>query len=732
MKYILFLLATCIVVLGYLGFLYKHNQTKREEFNNEEIHLDGSIRIAHGDSKKVRVSKLCIDDECIEGNVLSNALSYFTNRGQGERDTNWRKNGACIKDVCLFPENINAFNKNSIPQLSTSNDDPKQLFNANSSQVDEMIKNRKEFFIKKFPEPLSNIDKSIEPYKSTFGFAFLFGYTTKVPKFTFTNKDDYLNKYFKFPKFYKSGTFEKTGQNVSSSSSITNNFDNKGFKMSLYNEDYKNVDNVNNVYDALGYEENSINPDDAPVNVKGNICYAPYSRINLRSSSPSSNQNLIFSRDVMEKDKDIIKKYNEEHPNFNNREDHKKMYLSGVPNFHSCFDEYENTNGTNTNYKETKHNYYYHDDTGNIENNGDIAHLQAHGKQWNERSFRGYLLAGIAYDGKNFDGNEYPIFVKETFGTNKTITMFSNKEDWKPRGPSWTVTYEPNPTDLLEQINEYLKEQDLDNLPDKPIGKKVKDKWIWRIEPNNEKKPDVTWWSNNKKNDPDFLTGFLYYRTKKIEMAAKFPQLLYGEANKSMKSYYYRRRPGGFLSIKIFKGFKIRFYYNVKLSRIGRLFHNTASFILGEGNYNNSYFNNTSFYTDYNFLREVISDEKRKQIKKMTDSVDFKTYVIENVKLRDMPKEYGIIAPTIAVIKTNQRTSGSTYVPSEIKTMNRKERPQYEKNARNFRFGPPVPLTASTINTQEQTTQGIITQSEEELRNINQAEKLQRFLETEL
>jgi hypothetical protein len=375
---------------------------------------------------------------------------------------------------------------------------------------------------------------------------------------------------------------------------------------------------------------------------------------------------------------------------------------------------------------------------------------------------RGHVLAAIAYEGENFDGKEYPLFVPETFGTDKTITMFSEKKDWKPWAPfSWTETYEPNTTDLLDEIKSTLKNRDLDNLSDEPIGRRVasgkeEGEWVWRIEPNNEQW-NKNAWGNNKKNDPDFLTGFLYYRTEKIEMAAEFPPLPFRES-------------GGFLSIKIFKGFKIRFYNNVKLSRIASQFHNTASFILSEGQYNNSHFNNTSFYKNYKFLREVMSSEKRKQMDIVTglriscqtataavaaaSLVAFFTagigssgavvaaatatplctaFAVEEAKLAAMPTTYGITAPTIAVIKTNQTTTPSTYVPSGIETMKRKERPEYEKKSREFRFGPPVPLTSSTSITQNQTTQAadVTTKSDEEIRDINQADRLKTFLDRE-
>ena len=774
MKYILFLLATCIVVLIYLGCLYKSSKYEKEEFDNKQIHLEGKVRIADGaeNSKKIRVNKLCIDDECIDGNVLSSALSYFTDQGSGIRNTNWRKNAACIQDVCLFSENINAFNKNNIPQLSTSNTDPKQLFNANSSQIDKMIKNRKQFFTDKFPEKFSenyaveNETFNTEPFKSTWlmthpmtGFFPLF--YPRFPRASF--KDKYLNEYYDFPYFHKSGKIEKTGQNVDSDENITKHFNNKGFKMALYNEDYSNVNTIENVHEALGYNVSKLNTNDLPTNVKGNLCYTPYSRVNLRTGQPdSSNQQLLFSKDKMEKDKDIIDKYNNDNPDFGNSEDINKMHLSGVPNFHACFDTYyETKDGSPKDYKETKHNYYVHDQEKQY---NDISHLQAHGKQWDEKSMRGHVLAAIAYDGENFDGNEYPIYVPDTFGTDKTITMFSEKADWKPWAPfSWTETYEPSTTDLLEEIKKDIKEKDLDNLSDDAFGRRVasgqqeEGEWVWRIEPDNDgwsKKK----WGNDKKNDPDFLTGFLYYRTWKIEMAAEFPPLPYREA-------------GGFLSIKIFKGFKIRFYNNVWISRQADM--DQLSFILPEGEYNNSHFNNNSFYKNYRFLREVMSAEKRKQRDIVTGlrascgtasttaavlgvaafftagfsaayaaaaaasaSVFCSALAAEEVKFAAMPTTYGINTPTIAVIKTNETTAPSTYVPSGIETMKRTERPEYEKNAREFRFGPPVPLTSSTINTsitQNQTTQAadVTTKSDEEIRDINQADRLKTFLDRE-
>ena len=754
MKYILFLLATCIVVLIYLGCLYKSSKYEKEEFDNKQIHLEGKVRIADGaeNSKKIRVDKLCIDDECIDGNVLSSALSYFTDQGSGIRNTNWRKNAACIQDVCLFSENINAFNKNNIPQLSTSNTDPKQLFNANSSQIDKMIKNRKQFFTDKFPEKFSenytveNETFNTEPFKSTWASTHpetgLFPrlYSDRFPRASF--KDKYLNTYYDFPYFHKSGKIEKTGQIVDSDENITKHFNNKGFKMALYDEDYSNVNTIENVHEALGYNVSKLNTNDLPTNVKGNLCYTPYSRVNLRTGQPdSSNQQLLFSKDKMEKDKDIIDKYNNDNTDFGNREDINKMHLSGVPNFHACFDTYyETKDGSPKDYKETKHNYYIHDQEKQY---NDISHLQAHGKQWEEKSMRGHVLAAIAYDGKNFDGNEYPIYVPDTFGTDKTITMFSEKADWKPWAPfSWTETYEANTTDLLEKIKKDIKERDLDNLSDSAFGGKVtsgqeEGEWIWRIEPDNDEWSKKAW-GNNKKNDPDFLTGFLYYRTWKIEMAAEFPPLPYREA-------------GGFLSIKIFKGFKIRFYNNVWLSRQGDM--DQLSFILGEGEYNHSHFNNSSFYKNYNFLGEVMSAEKRRQSDLVHDlgigcgaTALFSwmygapvciALAVEKGKLDAMPTTYGITAPTIAVIKTNETTAPSTYVPSGIETMKRKERPEYEKNAREFRFGPPVPLTSSPINTsitQNQIIQAdadVTTKSDEEIRDINQANRFKTFLDRE-
>lgn len=667
---ILSILTICIILYQY--YRSQRNVKTKEPFYVDEdiVHLDGKVQVvSENNGNKIRVSKLCIDDECIEGNKLSQAFRYFTETSETDKspDINWRKHAACVDNVCLFKENVEAFNKKDIG--SYSNEPTKHLYSIDGSTMKEITKNRKNFFRDTFPLPFNpmnyknntSLNRAALDYQTPYFMIF-----NKIFKLNTNNSEEEFMKEYLYDvnRFYKGGKIEKTGKNVSTKDYITNDFEkNKGFKMALYGEDYSNVKDIDNTYDALGFEssvaKNSY--EDLPVNVKGNVCYAPYSRINLRTSLPTGNQNLIFSRDVMKADKSPLENYRYE-DNID-----EKMYLSGVPNFHSCFDDYEDTTGVVKDYNETKHFYYQHNHDGSIKNSGDIWHTQANQETWNKDTLSGKYIAAILYSGDNFDGVEIPIYHNSDDG----ITFYSvypfGKQNVAPK------TFYNN---MRSYIN--LNGGDLQ-------GKNISDFNY----PGSKITVDNGGFSKGKSINSgrmyEAIPNFIYYRsTDNSNMNVRMNVLV----------------PGKIKSFKVFKGFRVDFYSNYKFNRE---WDDGLSFgFYGDINKSWNDLSNDTFFTGgYNFIKN--------------DSLTTKA---------------------ITVMSYNNPPTPRTQGGGSVSTMPRRNRPTYEKNAREFRFGPPVPLTMSKVSYENRIKTPEKTQSKEEIRikeekrDVEQSRRLQDFLKS--
>lgn len=682
---ILSILTICIILYHY--YRSQRNVKRKEAFyvDKDVVHLDGKVQIvSENNGNKIRVSKLCIDDECIEGNKLSQAFRYFTETSETDKspDINWRKHAACVDNVCLFKENVEAFNKKDIG--SYSNEPTKHLYSIDGSTMKEITKNRRNFFSDTFPLPfnLANYQNNINLGKTASDYQFpFFMLLNKINKpNTDQSEEEFMKEYlYGINRFYKGGKIEKTGKNVSTKDYITNDFEeNKGFKMALYGEDYSNVKDIDNIYDALGFESSVAKSsyEDLPVNVKGNVCYAPYSRINLRTSMPTGNQNLIFSRDVMKTDKSPLENYRYE-DNID-----EKMYLSGVPNFHSCFDDYEDTTGVVRDYNETKHFYYQHNHDGSVKNSGDIWHTEANQETWNKDALRGKYLAAILYSGDNFDGNQFPIYHNSDDGIT-FYTMFPfGKQNIAPK------TFYNNMRSYINLNGGNLKGKNISDF--NYSGSKMT--------VNND---DFSKGKNITSGRMDVaIPDFIYYRSTNNN-----------NMNVRMNKLDFYALKGRIKSFKVFKGFRVDFYSNYKFNREWDKGLRFGFYGDAEKSWND--ISNSSFFTDdYNF-----------------------TYTNDTLLWTLGLSNRGLTTKAITVTSYNPPTP-KTQGGGSVSTMPRKNRPSYEKNAREFRFGPPVPLTMSKVSYEKTLNKPEKTQSKEEIilnkekRDVEQSRRLQDFLKS--